>query len=262
RFSGRRFATIMKGRREKREQTRRKDKVLTPLPHMVERYMHVFKRAGFSADSGAGPWMNPDTRSRQLARDYLNGLGLKKKENYWIGIAPFAGHGPKMWPLEKMRELLEMMRRGLDVTVFLFGGGSREIAELEKLRTAFPDAHIVAGKLTLEGEIGLMMKLDLMIAMDSFNMHMGALLAVPILSIWGATHPYSGFGPYGQDERSIVQIPVEKLPCRPCSVFGNKKCFRGDLACLNWITPKEVYDRLLFLLGQPASGEEYQPQTD
>ena len=76
--------------------------------------------------------------------------------------------------------------------------------------------------------------------MDSGNMHLAALSGVPVLSIWGATHPDAGFGPWGQGEEAILQIPTDELTCRPCSVFGNKPCWRGDLACLTSISVETV----------------------
>ena len=36
----------------------------------------------------------------------------------------------------------------------------------------------------------------------------------------------------------------EDLPCRPCSVYGKEKCFRGDFACLTRITPEHVIRRM------------------
>jgi ADP-heptose:LPS heptosyltransferase len=32
-----------------------------------------------------------------------------------------------------------------------------------------------------------------MISMDSANMHLASLYGVPVISIWGATHPFAGF---------------------------------------------------------------------
>ena len=260
-FSGLRFESIVKGRREKIAQIRRRKKILNPLPHVIERYMHVFERAGFSADPSQGPWINPDTHSRALVRDFLNAKQVKKKENHWIGIAPFAGHEQKMWPLNLMKELISLIRQNIDCSIFLFGGGKEEIRQLTEIQSLFPESIMVAGNLNLEGEIALIMRLDVMIAMASSNMHLAALLGTRVLSIWGSTHPFSGFGPYGQDESSIVQIPTGILTCRPCSIYGNRKCFRGDLACLNWITPKDVYNRLLFILKHNEDIDNL-PQTD
>lgn len=243
-LTGLRFETIVKGRREKKAMIRSQNKILQPLPHVVDRYMRVFERAGLEAPVGRAPWINPDTQARALARSFLVGEKVEKKNGPWIGIAPFARHLQKTWPLASVRELMRLILNNPDYKVFLFGGGQRELEALRMLHNEFPQAHLVAGKLNLEGEMALVMRMDLMVVMDSFNMHMATLLGIPVLSIWGATHHYSGFGPYGQGPEAIVEVPLEKLPCRPCSVFGNKPCSRGDLACLNWIQPAYVYRRL------------------
>jgi ADP-heptose:LPS heptosyltransferase len=67
---------------------------------------------------------------------------------------------------------------------------------------------------------------------------------VPLISIWGGTHPDVGFGPYKIQPDSIVQISREELPCRPCSVYGREKCYRGDFACLTRITPDQILTRV------------------
>jgi ADP-heptose:LPS heptosyltransferase len=73
-------------------------------------------------------------------------------------------------------------------------------------------------------------ELELMISMDSANMHLASLMGTRCVSIWGSTHPYAGFLGFGQSEDDVVQ--VDDLTCRPCSVFGDKECYRGDWACL------------------------------
>ena len=255
RLSGLRFATLVKGRREKLAMTRRKNKIRQPLPHMVERYMRVFERAGVKARIGQGPYSNPDTQSRALAKRYRNHEGIERREGYWIGIAPFAKHPTKTWPLRHTTALIRMIRENTDARIFLYGGGPEEVAALGKIQGEFPGVNVVAGKLSLEGEMALILKMDVMIVMDSFNMHLASLLGTKVLSIWGPTHHYLGFGPYGRDESSIMEISPSKLPCRPCSVFGNKPCARKDLACLNWITPRMVYDHLMQLLKESPESE-------
>ena len=82
-----------------------------------------------------------------------------------------------------------------------------------------------------------MSHLDVMISMDSANMHLASLTATPVVSVWGATHPYAGFMGYNQSDDNAVQLD---MPCRPCSIFGNKPCFRGDYACMNDIQPETI----------------------
>jgi ADP-heptose:LPS heptosyltransferase len=247
------FATIVKGRKEKRQQTRRKNKILKPLPHTVERYLHVFERAGFYPKLLKGPYITLDIQAKKLAKDFLIKNQITKKEELWIGIAPFAGHIPKTWPLFKVKKLIEIIKNQLKCKIFLFGGGKKEIELLNEIHQEFKDTTIVvAGKLSLDGEMALMERLDLMIAMDSFNMHIASLIGIPVISIWGATHPYSGFSPFGQNEKNIVQIPTEILPCRPCAIFGNKKCYRKDLACMYWIEPEDVFEKICEVLKIPC----------
>lgn len=83
--------------------------------------------------------------------------------------------------------------------------------------------------------------LDVMVSMDSANMHLASLVAVPVVSVWGATHPYAGFMGYGQSADNAVQLD---LPCRPCSVFGQKPCYRGDYACMNNIAPESIVEKV------------------
>ncbi|MCB1175498.1 MAG: glycosyltransferase family 9 protein [Leptospiraceae bacterium] len=260
-FEGLRFVSIVKGRREKQRQIRRDRKILTPLPHVVDRYLNVFARAGLQAAPDKAPYINPDTRSRSLAHTFLKKQGIAQRSNFWIGLAPFSTHTPKMWPLEYMQELMGLIQRELNATIFLFGGGSKEIEQLKAMQKPDDGSILVAGQLDMAGEIALVRRLHLMLAMDSFNMHLAALLGIPLLSIWGATHPWSGFGPYQYDDDSIIQIPLSELPCRPCSIFGNKGCFRGDLACMVGIRPMAVLERIKFKLDGPVIDEDL-PQTD
>jgi ADP-heptose:LPS heptosyltransferase len=80
--------------------------------------------------------------------------------------------------------------------------------------------------------------------MDSSNMHMAALVGTKVISIWGGTDPLSGFGAWTQPPAYSISIPVDELTCRPCTTFGKGTCSRGDFACMNWLTPEIVYNKL------------------
>lgn len=84
-------------------------------------------------------------------------------------------------------------------------------------------------------------RLDVMIGMDSSNVHIAALLKKPVIGIYGTTHPVSGFGPFAQEDSGVLQVD---LPCRPCSIYGNTKCWRGDHACMELIDPLDVVRRI------------------
>ena len=239
--------TIDKGRADKKALTRKENKIRRQLPHSVERYAQVFDRAGFALEPSRPFQFPPFSSAEDELAAFLNRQAIPP-DAPWLGIAPFAQHVQKMWPFERFAPLLDQLYAGSPLTIFLFGGGTVEIAQLETLRQQFPQAILVAGQLSLAAELALIRRLSGMLCMDSGNMHLAALSGVPVLSIWGATYPDAGFGPWGQSEEAILQIPTNVLTCRPCSVFGNKPCWRGDLACLTDISVEAVVGRVRKML--------------
>lgn len=239
--------TIDKGRAEKSALTRKTNKIRRQLPHSVERYAQVFDAAGLTLQP-AKPFQFPPFTTAEAELDAFLKKQAITRDTPWLGIAPFAQHTQKMWPFERFAPLLAQLYAGPPLTVFLFGGGTTEIAQLETLQRQFPQAILVAGQLSMAAELLLISRLSGMLCMDSGNMHLAALSGVPVLSIWGATHPDAGFGPWGQGDEAILQISPDVLTCRPCSVFGNKPCWRGDLACLNDISVEAVSARVRQML--------------
>lgn len=233
---------INKGRKEKEAQIRKKNKILKPLEHTVERYLKVFEKAGLPAPPRKGPWINVDPDSKIYASEYFKSLGLQRKgDALWIGFAPFAGHRLKEWPLYKCQNLVKLIVREFNAKLFLFGS-NEEKTKLEEISQGLENCHIISGgKLGMRGEIGIMDRMDVVIGMDSSNVHVAALLKKPVIGLFGTTHPYSGFGPYGQEESGVIQVD---LPCRPCTIFGNSTCFRKDFACMELIDPSDIIKRM------------------
>jgi ADP-heptose:LPS heptosyltransferase len=94
-------------------------------------------------------------------------------------------------------------------------------------------------------ELILMSHLDVMLSMDSANMHLASLTAIPVVSVWGATDPLAGFFGFNQPKENAIQVDLD---CRPCSIFGNKPCKRGDYACLNNIPPERIVERITSII--------------
>jgi ADP-heptose:LPS heptosyltransferase len=227
---------INKGRKQKKALISGKQK--SWLKHSAERYRDVFQKAGYNLKPGNGPWLIPSDESCATANK-LMGLtsGLS------IGVAPCAKHFLKMWPEEYMTVLLNMIVERTDARFWLFGGRD-EAEKVSELQKKVPRSELVAGKITLGDEIALMAKLDFMISMDSSNMHMAALAGTKVISIWGATDPMAGFGAWKQPDQFALRISVDELTCRPCTVFGKGECKRGDHACMEWMTPALVIQRI------------------
>jgi len=91
--------------------------------------------------------------------------------------------------------------------------------------------------------------------MDSANMHLASLVNLPVVSIWGATHPLAGFMGYRQSEENAVQVEMD---CRPCSIYGKKQCKFGDYRCMTTITPQMILQKIIKVVDErrPSSEEE------
>lgn len=236
-LTGTRTVGIRKGRADKRRLTRPNDKRLAPLKPMVRRYADTFARAGFPVALPS----RPDPARREIPEAISSLCGLKEREK-WIGIAPFAQHKGKIYPLERMEGVVSRLCGRPDCRVFVFGGGSKEKAVAEYLEGKYARCVRVIGRLTLKEELDLIANLDCMVCMDSSALHMASLLGVRAVSVWGATHPYAGFYGYGQEPEDAVQAD---LPCRPCSVYGNRPCYKGTYECMTAIPPERIVEQVL-----------------
>ena len=223
-MTGYKLATIDKGRSEKKKLLLHQTKELKPLKSTFHRYASVFSALGLQIEL-----QEPTYVSKK-------GNGTRK-----IGIAPFAQYAEKMYPLSQMEKLIELLSRQQGIEVLLFGGRGEEASQLEAIAGKYARVTNMAGRFSLAEELGEIARLDLMISMDSANMHLASNKEIPVISIWGATHPFAGFKGWGQPLSNSVQA---NLDCRPCSVFGNKKCHRGDLACMNLISPQEIINKV------------------
>ncbi len=229
---GAKVFVIDKGRKEKKDLIKGLSK--TQLKHTVERYTDVFIKAGFPLEVSTSPSISVTESANKKTKEVLVGSELK------IGIAPFAKHGLKQWPLIEMKSLMDLISENSTVHFYLLGGSS-EGAVLQEIAPS--NSTILAGKYSLEEELGIISNLDLVITLDSSNMHMASLVGTPVISIWGATDPLAGFGAWGQPiERSISNT---ELNCRPCSIYGKGTCARKDFACMTQLTAQIVYERIL-----------------
>ncbi len=191
-----------------------------------ERYDDVFRHAGLTkVESG----------ERRVESGVAQGVG--------IGIAPFSQHEGKIWPWENSERLaLTLAERGHKVLLF---GSKEESPQLESLAARHVNISSVAGKQPFREELEIIKDLRLMVSMDSANMHFASVLGVPVVSIWGATHPGFGFYPQGQDPNNAL---CADLDCQPCSAFGQKPCRYGDYRCLRAITPEMVVKKIETLI--------------
>jgi len=238
---------INKHRSERRALTAHNNKVRKQLPSSFQNYADVFAKLGYPLT---------EIRFRSLFPEEGGNLNLlsaaigpKKSFQKWIGIAPTAAHPGKEYPAPLMRRVIELLTdRHPEARIFLFGRGERESQLFRQWCDEVPQCLAVDSNTeNMQQELILMSHLDVMVSMDSANMHLASLTATPVVSIWGATHPFGGFLGWHQAEENIIQTDLD---CRPCSIYGKRPCRRGDLACMNMISPEQIFEKIESVLSR------------
>jgi len=179
-----------------------------------QRYADVFEKLGYKLNLN-NPSFPKQSILNNKTLDIVGSDTLK-----WIGIAPFAAHESKIYPLDLMKEVIAKLSE--KHKILLFGGGQNEVEVLNKFENSFKNTINLAGKLSLEEELDVISNLDIMLSMDSGNAHLAAMLGKKVITIWGVTHPFAGFAPFNQPKDFAILSDRNQFPKIPTSVYGNK----------------------------------------
>lgn len=219
---GKPVATVDKDRKNRKKLTKRGNRPPVQQKPYIDRYVDVFQRLGFN-----------------IRLDFKSLFNASKSPEA-IGIAPFARYSTKTYPPELMEQVAAYFaKKGL--TVYLFGSKGEEADILQSWENRYAGCKAMPGKLNIEDEIRLMATLQVMITMDSANMHLASLAGTTVISIWGSTTPHCGFMGYGQSSTNAVTLG---LPCQPCSIAGKPECPEGHFECMRRITPQTIIDKV------------------
>lgn len=211
-FFGKKVVQLDKGRAEKKALV--SGQKFQQLKTTHQRYSEVFEALGYTINLSQPSFPEPKLLSKNL-KSFISNKDLKT-----IGIAPFAAHQSKMYPLNQMESVIETLSKSYNV--ILFGGGKKEVEILNQFEAKYNNVTSVAGKLKLEEELSLISNIDLMLAMDSGNAHIAAMLGKKVITIWGVTHPFAGFAPFNQPKDFTLTTDREQFPLIPTSIYGNK----------------------------------------
>ncbi len=233
-------AHINRHRNSRRRLTAQKNKCLSPLPTTFELYSEVLEKLGYPVKIEFDTVFGKGKGNIKIISDRIQ---PKLPGERWIGIAPFAGFRSKVYPKDRMLQTVNLLlERDLSCRLFFFGSGKKEHDQIASLIGDNP--RCIDASLTLSNlgeELVLMSHLDVMLSMDSANMHFASLTGTRVVSVWGSTHPYAGFLGWGQSIQDTVGLD---LPCRPCSIYGSKKCHLGNNRCMQ-INPEIIVNKLL-----------------
>ena len=136
---GKKVKSIFKDRAKKKAIVKHKAP-LTQLKHSIDRYRDVFSKLGLKSEMSFKSYF--ENKTRNVAE--LNNLSFDVSKSN-IGIAPFAMHVEKMYPIDKMEEVLKEIIAKDNTHVYLFGGGKKEKQKFEEWEAKYPNVTSVIG---------------------------------------------------------------------------------------------------------------------
>lgn len=239
-LAGVRTRRLHKGRRDKRALTRRRHKVVLQVKPMTRRYLDVFRRGDIPLKGRFKSLFGDGKGDPAVFAAVTPPRAAGEK---WLAVAPFAKHAGKIYPVELLDKVVGEFANKKDWKIFIFGFGADESAAIDKMCQGRPNVvNMARAELGMDAEQHLLSHCTVMLSMDSANMHLASLVGLRAVTVWGATHPYAGFLGWNQNMADTVQLD---MVCRPCSVFGNKPCLRGDYHCMHGIPPSLIIQKLL-----------------
>ena len=233
--------TVDKQRRERKKLFRKKNKIFKPLTPIQFKYCEVFNRLGFNIDLTNHEFADPLAINNET-QQIIYGTNNKLQ---WVGVAPFASFNGKTYPLDLMQQLVAFLQ--IDHQVFLFGNGEFETGKLEIWANAYQHVFGAYKLGSLYNELEIISNLDLMISMDSANGHLAANYGVPVITLWGLTHPFGGFAPFSSNPENMIVSNRELFPKIPTSAYG-KKIPKGYEKAMRTINYNDVAARCLKIL--------------
>ena len=228
-------SVIDKKRKERKALIREENKIFKPLTPIHFLYQEAFNKLGFSIDLTKDHIYPP---SKVFNLD-TNSIDIKSGK--LVGIAPFAKHTAKMYPLDLMQKIVSYIQEKHNV--FLFGFGKLEMETINRWSDVFKNVYSCDFLKGFENEISLISNLDLMISMDSANGHIASIYNVPVITLWGLTHPYAGFTTFNSELENQFCVDREKFPLIPNSIYGNKT-IKGYENAMRSISIEEILGRV------------------
>jgi heptosyltransferase-2 len=171
----------------------------------------------------------------KLAEEIFLNLGLSIDKPIW-SFNPGAAYGAgKLWPISSFATLATRCADEFGVQVLILCGPGQEhiaasIAQLAQHRQVYSLANTPLSLGLIKGCIA---KSSLLVTTDSGPRHFGTALGIPVITLYGPTHPEwtETFAP----TEASIQI---RLPCGPCQL---RSC-PLDHGCMRSISPQMVID--------------------
>ena len=224
-------AVVNKGRKEKKLLIRGIKS--EPLKLMHRRYAETFEALNIK--------INIDDFSYYKKIKITNHNYAFSSNDKLIGIAPFARHQCKEYSINNIINFIDSLDKSWQILIF--GAPGNEEQKIINLCINKSNRHVISSNYNLEQQMAIMSNLDVMISMDSANGHIASLFGIDVITIWGATHPNSGYGPLNQPKENSIVPDLNKFPDLPVTIYGSN-CPADYVEAINTIKCERILERL------------------
>ncbi len=205
--------------------------------HAIDRHLDVLVSCGLQA-TNREMFVTIPSEMAEKAAERLKEAGLP--DGNTIAVYPGAGSPYKLYPLEKFKAVLRMLRESVD-SGFALVGSKEDRALCEALGELLGvRAADFAGELDILETGALLKNCRLLITNDSGPMHLAAAVGTPTVAIFGPTDA-ERYGPRGANHRIIWR----REPCNPCK---SPECGRDS--CIGEIEPETVVQAVRSLIDE------------
>ncbi len=210
-----------------------KTEVKEPYRHTTDLYL-----------SAIASFISPDTSTKHPILLYPNNIDITV--SITIGIITPTKHLAKRWLPRYFLELVNvLLDNNFRIKIICDDYDKEYFTRFNNLESVEvfvqPDLSILIEEISL---------CRLVVSGDSGPMHIAEALSIPVVAIFGPTHPILGFYPLGEKDK-VVMIDAE---CSPCSLHGEKKCRRESRICMEDLKPQVVIKAISEILEQNLRG--------
>jgi len=212
----------------------RRNKRKAKLPHVLDWYQECLKKIGIDRKLVV-PHLYVSPEASEWARCLLSKRAVPS-DTIFIGIAPGASGPSKQWSKENFKKVCQHLIKNFQVKLLLFAKESERDLITYLGDGLPPESFIPIINFSLKQVTALLTRCELLISNDSGLMHMACALDVPVITIFGATHPRLGYFPLGEN----ATVLYADISCSPCSRWGEKACRNKIKICFEVTRPDKV----------------------
>ena len=153
----------------------------------------------------------------------------------YIVMAPGSAWKTKQWHWQGYLKVAEYYIKQR-ISIILIGGKD-DMNICNKIKEKV-DVINFSGRIPLSDTMYIMKNARLLVCNDSMSLHMASAFKIPTVTVFCATSPEFGFGPWQNINSRVVEDKT--LECKPCRRHGSKKCPNNTEACMQISADKVI----------------------